>query len=215
MQIRRPCAVAVLDSNYQMVDAAWLAGNASQVCRQLTDQYFSRRQGIEIGIDAPRTGLQQKREFYWGRREGWRRRRATDRGWGRHCEVVVSAAGLANPQWTPPVEESPPWMQLGFELHRILNELGFVTHEVFPSAAYRLLESEQVPLVGVDLSQFSPGPKDMLDACCAAFSVHEFRKGAGAEVGSDGLGTIVLPRPIPKSCPAELLNWPTAEDAVG
>ena len=42
----------------------------------------------------------------------------------------------------------------------------------------------------------------------AAFTVREFLAGRGAEVGGgDGLGTIVLPRPIPDPISA-VLHWP-------
>ena len=55
----------------------------------------------------------------------------------------------------------------------------------------------------------SPGPKDMLDAWVAAATVREFVEGRGAEVGGgDGLGTIVLPRPIREPAIDEVMRWP-------
>ncbi len=49
----------------------------------------------------------------------------------------------------------------------------------------------------VSFDDFSPGPKDMLDAVAAAFTVRVSADGRGSEVGGgDGLGTIVLPRPL-------------------
>ncbi len=87
-------------------------------------------------------------------------------------------------------------------------------YEVFPSASYNILQT--VPEISCSLSfeNFRPGPKDMLDAVIAAVTVFEFIKGRGCEVGGgDGLGTIILPRPIPNS-KLEVLHWPRRQ-AVG
>ena len=63
--------------------------------------------------------------------------------------------------------------------------------------------------INVDFSACSPGPKDMLDAWLAAATVKEFVKGRGTEVGGgDGLGTIILPRPLPEPVIREVLSWP-------
>ena len=49
----------------------------------------------------------------------------------------------------------------------------------------------------------------MLDAWVAAATVREFVAGNGAEVGGgDGLGTIILPRPLPDPVVKEVLVWP-------
>ena len=43
----------------------------------------------------------------------------------------------------------------------------------------------------------------------ASVTVREFIHGNGTEVGNrDGLGSIVLPRPIPQPLIAEVLKWP-------
>ena len=81
--------------------------------------------------------------------------------------------------------------------------------EVFPSASYKLLRKDRDLKVTINFADFYKGPKDMLDACVAAITVHEFIQGRGSEVGGgDGLGTIILPRPLPNSSPRELLEWP-------
>ena len=62
-------------------------------------------------------------------------------------------------------------------------------------------------MVSVDLSKFSEGPKDMLDAYVAAVTVREYANGHGYRIkGGDGLGDIVLPRPLPDG-PEEVLDW--------
>ena len=61
----------------------------------------------------------------------------------------------------------------------------------------------------IPLRGFLPGPKDMLDAIVAAFTVREYLLGRGyAAGGGDGLGTIVLPRGIDAVKAGEVVNWP-------
>jgi hypothetical protein len=49
----------------------------------------------------------------------------------------------------------------------------------------------------------------MLDAWVAAATVREFVNGRGTEVGGgDGLGVIILPRPLPEPVIKEVLEWP-------
>jgi len=64
--------------------------------------------------------------------------------------------------------------------------------------------------VEIPLAGFLQGPKDMLDAVVAALTGFEFLEGRGQEVGGgDGLGTIVLPRPISGDI-SEVMRWPVA-----
>ena len=64
-------------------------------------------------------------------------RRKAQKGNGRHCEIVISAHRLANPQWTPLEEDAPEWMLLGFKLYSAL-EGHAIVYEVFPTASYAL-----------------------------------------------------------------------------
>jgi predicted nuclease with RNAse H fold len=98
-------------------------------------------------------------------------------------------------------------MKLGFELFSALSAHTEV-YEVFPTASYRQLAGDQGACLSISLANFDHGPKDMLDAYVSAFTVHEFVNGRGAEVGDgDGLGTIVLPRPL--ACTdCDVLHWP-------
>jgi hypothetical protein len=99
-------------------------------------------------------------------------------------------------------------MKLGFGLHSALEELATV-YEVFPSAAYTLLQGDRDVRVRTDFSACKPGPKDMLDALVAAATVRERAEGRGSEVGGgDGLGAIILPRPLPEPVIEEVLAWP-------
>jgi hypothetical protein len=99
-------------------------------------------------------------------------------------------------------------MQLGFALFFACEKVGHKTHEAFPSASYYLLGATSARLT-VDLGAFHLAPKDILDAYVAAYTVAEFIAGRGCEVGGgDGLGTIVLPRPLPRQVPPGLMQWP-------
>ena len=215
VQVRRPCAIAAIDSECRMRYSGWLETHRNGfVCEALVDQLdraLGCRGAWHFGIDAPRQPLSEARAWFWDRKtERWRARRGGERGWGRHSEVVIRSCGLANPQWTPPEAAAPEWMELGFELFRELERREFSVHEVFPSASYTMLAGETHQPVTLDFSSFASGPKDMLDAVMAAFSVREFLAGRGQEVGSDGLGTIVLPRLLPRNTTPALLAWPKA-----
>ena len=78
----------------------------------------------------------------------------------------------------------------------------------FSLSTYALREGENHLPVSLNFSTFSPGAKDIIDACIAAFRVAEFENGRGCEAGVDGLGTIVIPHPLPDSVSAKLLQWP-------
>jgi hypothetical protein len=99
-------------------------------------------------------------------------------------------------------------MQLGFRFFSALDDLTTV-HEVFPTASYTLLQGNTDVRINADFSACSAGPKDMLDAWVAAATVKEFEGGRGAEVGGgDGLGTIIIPRPLPEPVIDEVMGWP-------
>lgn len=94
---------------------------------------------------------------------------------------------------------------------RLFQRLSAYTHvfEVFPSASYSIIGDQSI-VVEVDLAHFDKGPKDMIDAYAAAATVREFLGGRGMAVGNgDGLGVIVLPRPITEPID-EVLRYPVA-----
>jgi hypothetical protein len=208
----RGCAYAVVDCAGEPVDAGWVSGSAWDVVTSLDArvQRLAESRGAPpaVGIDAPRMYLPTPRKWYWDRSGlRWRARRPTDLGNGRHCEVVIAAHRLANPQWTPHRPPFPDWMQLGFALFAAIGKRAPV-YEVFPSASYTVLEGVAPLRIGARLNDFAPGPKDMLDAYVAAATVREYIQGRGCAVGGgDGLGTIILPRPILKPI-ATVLRWP-------
>lgn len=212
VQIRRPCTYYVLDQNLDHVTSGHLGGgdipetseNMQALAVSLGDQHS---EGLAVGIDAPRRGLTSPRPWYW-RNGGWRLRSKRDRGFGRHCEVVIKALGLGNPQWTRLAGNSPPWMALGYRLFETLSGLTEV-FEVFPSASYYMLRDVVHPTISLCLNGFASQPKDMLDACVAAYTVWAFFNGRGTEVGGgDGLGTIVLPEKLVDSDSNPVLSWP-------
>lgn len=212
VQINRGCAYYIVNTDLEYVHSGWLKGaNHDEVCRQLADLTSQLQTEpnlkIAVGIDAPRMGLPEPRQFFW-QRDKWHRKTSVEKGFGRHCEVVIKALGIANPQWTRLRDISPPWMELGYRLFDTLKDIDRV-YEVFPSAAYAMLKGKQHPLLDLSFSGFAHGPKDMLDACVSAYTVHAFLHGRGFEVGGgDGLGTIILPGALPVSGSHPVLHWP-------
>lgn len=205
VQSARGCPFAVLNGAAEMIRNGWLQ-NAGEL-RQLVT-HLAASGAVVVGIDAPRMPLPGPR--LWVSRRGRWLRASCD--CGRHCEIVLKCLGLANPQWTPNLEQAKPWMQLGFEMFRELAGVaGVTTHEVFPSASYAMFQASEAPRVTLPLSGFEPGPKDMLDAVVAGVTVKEFTEGRGCEVGGgDGLGTIVLPRPLQARSSVHFsLTWPS------
>ncbi len=205
VQVARGLAYAAMDRDGRVLANGWLDSVHPEATAA---QLGGRFTGAVFGIDAPRMPLRVPRPHYWTG-SGWRRRRPSDKGLGRHCEVVIAASGLARPQWTPLASAAPGWMRLGFALFQGLTALGLQTEEVFPSAAYRQLDLDETAEVRMPLSGFLRGPKDMLDAVVAAYAVKEFIQGRGCAVGGgDGLGTIVLPRRLAGDCSKALGDWP-------
>jgi len=203
VQVRRRCPFAVMDSSATVIDSGWidLGDDPTRFCT-LAKQY---RDAV-FAIDAPRLALPAPREWYW-KRGRWAKRSPKDKGNGRHCEVVIAAHKLANPQWTPVAEHAPEWMRHGFSIYEALRERARCL-EVFPTTSYKMLEDVANVRFTTPLLRFQRGPKDMLDAIVGAITVLEFLAGRGQEVGGgDGLGTIVIPRPIVAPI-VEVLQWP-------
>ena len=206
IQIRRKCCYAVIDNAGSLVDSGWFAiaeTDAIDLVKRL-----SGSGQLVVGIDAPRMPLTSKRQWYWsGNKRRWHRR-SNQTGNGRHCEIVISAHRLANPQWTPLAKAAPEWMRLGFQLFSALE--GLVTvYEVFPTASYALLQGNTDIRIDADFSACQPSPKDMLDAWVAATTVREFVEvGELKSVEGMGSGSIILPRPLPEPTVSEVLVWP-------
>jgi hypothetical protein len=212
VQIRRPCTYYALDQDLGYVNSGNLDGNnineIGQGLLSLVESLLAQSPGgLAVGIDAPRMGLPAPRSWYW-RGCAWEPRSGRERGYGRHCEVVIKSLGLGNPQWTRPEADSPPWMLLGYRLFDALSDLAIV-YEVFPSASYNMLCDVPHPPISLCLNGFAGRPKDMLDACVAAYTVWAFIQGRGTDVGGgDGLGTIILPEKLPVPASHPVLDWP-------
>ena len=206
IQTKRYCSYAITDQNGFLQESGWFNDNPSILN---TLNKFSLNVKLYVGIDAPRKALILPRQWYWvGSKKRWRRKTKKDKGYGRHCEIVISAHKLAKPQWTPFFDNAPAWMKKGFQLFK---ELGtsFPVFEVFPTASYSLLYGKKNVKLQIDFSACSPGPKDMMDALVSSVTVREFIHGKGTEVGNgDNLGAIILPRPLSNPYIAQVLNWP-------
>ena len=99
---------------------------------------------------------------------------------------------------------------MGFRIFKAL-ESNKIAHEVFPTASYMILEGAPGARLDLSFDKFRPGPKDMLDAAIGALMAREFEAGRGCEVaGGDGLGTIILPRPISEPIYA-VMSWPVSQ----
>jgi predicted nuclease with RNAse H fold len=205
VQIARGLAIAVMDRTGVVIECLWRAADTPEaVIAELSGRYAH----AAFAVDAPRCPLSSPRIHYWDG-DRWRAKRKADRGFGRHCEVVVSACGLARPQWTPIAPVAPEWMVCGFRLFAACEQRQIPVEEVFPSATYAQLAGDADARVEMPLNGFAQGPKDMLDAVLAAYSLHEFMHGRGAECGDgDGLGRIVLPRPVEHPAFAAVQRWP-------
>jgi hypothetical protein len=206
----RGLAAVVLDQQLKLLDSAWLTGSSDSVSDhllRLVELHSSSAGRVAVGMDSPRRPLKAPRPWYWNRAKGcWRARGPSDRGHGRHCEVVLAALGLANPQWTQPASSSPDWMKLGFAAFDRLASAGLPAFEVFPTASYRQLAGENV-VFSMSTRGLADGPKDLLDARIAAITVREFLAGHGGSVsGGDGLGEIILPRPADAGPMSGVLN---------
>lgn len=210
VQLSRGSSCAVIDGAGSMLAATRF--DSAEAAAEWIDELASDSSSAPlIGIDAPRQPLSEPRAWHWnGRGRSWRKRGAQEEGHGRHCEVVLSAHRLANPQWTPLTADAPPWMQLGFDLFAALAQ--YEPMEVLPTASYRSLRGQSGVRVAVDFAEFSRGPKDMLDACVAAATIREYVAGRGEAVGGgDGLGTIILPRPITEGRIDAVFEWPNTD----
>lgn len=215
VQISKGCSFFVLNRNAEYVDSGWITFQSiKETAEQLRKiiRKFAKEQPetVAVGIDAPRNPLLGPREQYWDGKKGlWRKRKPSEKGWGRHCEVVLKSLGIANPQWTRILSDSPEWMKLGFQIFKVLKGQKHC-YEVFSSASYKMLQNDENLKISINFSQFYPDPKDMIDACIAAVTVYEYIQGSGAEVGGgDGLGSIILPRPLTDISSPKVLGFPS------
>ena len=195
VQVSRPCTYAALDASGQPIENGSLPSGiaaSSEALLELLRPFSSGR--VSVGIDAPRMALQVPRPWYW-RKGRWRDRKEGEKGWGRHCELAISALRLANPQWTPLLGDCQPWMTLGFCLFEALKTTSYTVYEVFPSASYAQLRNDIFK--AVTRESLRRGAKDDFDAHVAAVTVREYEMHPGTAVGGgDGLGEIILPRSV-------------------
>jgi len=112
IQIRRGCCFAVINETGTLINSGWLSSPVTDAV-ELVQQLSGPRKVLAVGIDAPRMPLVTPREWYWNRNKRRYDKRSSQKGYGRQCEIVISAHGIANPQWTPLVSEAPEWMQRG------------------------------------------------------------------------------------------------------
>ena len=142
VQVQRGCSFAVLDANGALIDSGWSkkisidsTDSTNRAIGTLVDVVKDHSRGaietVAAGIDAPREPLQKPRKWFWkGKTLTWRQQRSSEAGFGRHCEIIIKAHNIANPQWTPMLSKAPAWMQFGFRLFQALESYPQV-HEIF------------------------------------------------------------------------------------
>ena len=206
---REPFPYAIIDESHRMVDGGWLSFLTRDELRDALRNLLKSHPIAVLAIDAPRQALTQLRRYKVNKGKWHSIPEETPGKIGRHCELVVKALSIGNPQWTPLSDDAPEWMQNGFALYDTAK--GFPatrTVEVFPSASYKVMAN--YPEIRTDIlwHVFQSGPKHMLDALIGAVTAAEFIAGRGCAVGGgDGLGEIVLPRPVNATRP-DLFTWP-------
>lgn len=115
VQARRSCSYYVCDEDANYLASGWLGGvDIQSVLSELENLGHSI---AAVGVDAPRHLRQNRRQWYW-RHGQWARKRTSDRGYGRHCEVVIAAHNLGSPQWTPLASRAASWLNVGLEIYR-------------------------------------------------------------------------------------------------
>ena len=94
IQIRRNCSYAVLNGTGTLIDSGWFP--SAEVDAVDLVKRLSGSGQVAVGIDAPRMPLSHPRKWYWsGARRQWYER-STQKGNGRHCEIIISAHRIAN-----------------------------------------------------------------------------------------------------------------------
>jgi len=157
---------------------------------------------VVVAIDAPRYYLTGIRFWCLNDAGVWV---GTDLNSGRHCEILVRRLGLANPQWTPNVNQPIPWITLGQQVFTTCDAEGFTTIECFPTASYtRFGQMNNIDLnIPGGMFAYNRLAHDILDACVAALTAELFMVGNATELGGgDGYGTIVVPGVLQLPFPA-------------
>jgi len=208
VQEKPACCFAVISDDAVTLETGWFGADPTKDVLHLIDKLMNKNYEVFVGIDAPRTPLKSPRQLYWdGRHNRWRRRRQEEKGYGRHCEIVVRAHAIANPQYTPLAEVATAWMKIGFKLFSALQDI-VPNYEVYPTASYSLLEGITNVQLSINFSSCKLGPKDIIDSLVAAVTVREYVHERGCSVGGgDGLGEIILPRPLRQPVIKEVLTF--------
>jgi hypothetical protein len=103
VQAARDCPYVVVDATLRVVESGWVSSDS--IARSVQSLTSGNKRAV-FAIDAPRVGLSVPRMWFW-RKGKWRARSHKEVGNGRHCEVVIAAHRLANPQWTPMADLAP------------------------------------------------------------------------------------------------------------
>lgn len=194
-------AFMVLDGAGNFLDAGFFEGCLpTELVRQI-EAGLAAGLAVLAGVDAARHALPRLRYWEWEpTAERWvRLLRGTSAG--RHAEIILRAHGFRETRWTDRTAGAASMFQA---LHALP---GTVIYETCAEASFQALDPGS-PLP----SQSAPAEGSLEHATLAATTSREFFAGRGQEIGGgDGLGTIILPRPLRRRI-AGVLEWPDPSD---
>ena len=187
-------AFAILDGAGNFLDAGFFEGSLPTELTRQIEAGLASGLAVVFGVDAARHALTRLRYWNWEpTAEHWvRLLRGADTG--RHAEIILRAHGFRGTRWS--VTAAP--------IYQALQALpGTVIYEVCAEAAFQAMDPGSPP----------PEPSaaagaSLEHATLAATTSREFFAGRGQEIGGgDGLGTIILPRPLRRRVEG-VLEWP-------
>ena len=90
IQVSKKCCYAVIDDTGKLIDSGWFSNTDAEAVGLIKNLIDTPSQ-VGVGIDAPRRPLNFKCQWYWNKSTRQWKKRKTQKGYGRHSEVILSA----------------------------------------------------------------------------------------------------------------------------